>query len=86
MSDRASSSELKPCPFCGFTEPEINTSETDRGPRFYNVYCPVCKARTKEFASSESAAKHVWNRRASSLDGDGSEPLIPDPATPAPTR
>ena len=50
--------ELKPCPFCGSTELDIDINNANN----YFVYCLNCGASGRDERKFEKA-KEVWNRR-----------------------
>jgi Lar family restriction alleviation protein len=50
--------DLKPCPFCGSTELDIDINDADN----YFVYCLNCGASGRDERKLEKA-KEVWNRR-----------------------
>ena len=54
--------ELKPCPFCGGEEIEV---EHDTQGAFW-CYCPACWSRTGTYdqADGYTLAIEAWNRRA----------------------
>lgn len=58
------SSELKPCPFCGWPKPVRYGAE---------VECPQCMALVKSGISTYDAIEK-WNRR----DGQGTCHVVPD--------
>ena len=61
---------LKPCPFCGYKEPEMvsETTTVKFGPIhnyiLYHVKCPNCLVETKKYTVSQIEARNLWNRRA----------------------
>lgn len=52
---------LKPCPFCGHTEPEVTEPSSSRLAVF--VFCPKCQSSGPPGAS-ETLAQMQWNCRA----------------------
>lgn len=55
--------KLKPCPFCGSTDPLIVTFSTfGSDEKEYGFYCWNCKTKGPHAPSEELAAK-AWNRR-----------------------
>ena len=55
---------LKPCPFCGGTDAEVDAHKTFTGDVFWSVGCPDCGV-WNECASSKEEAVALWNRRIS---------------------
>lgn len=49
--------ELKPCPFCGYS----NIRLTNWG--LYRCWCPNCKAQASDEITAKEA-KEAWERRA----------------------
>jgi len=58
--------KLKPCPFCGSEELEMQLDIIDK----YAVVCLGCGACGRDEATKEKAAAS-WNRRYGSEDDDG---------------
>lgn len=55
--------KLKPCPFCGSTDPFIFTCQTLGSNGIgYGFYCWNCKTKGPQTPSEELAAE-AWNRR-----------------------
>ena len=53
----ATTTELKPCPFCG------GAAELYSAWYFRDVYCTVCGARTHLVHKTDDDAIAAWNRR-----------------------
>ena len=56
--------ELKPCPFCGNIDIELNSkilmhSDCER----FWIECPDCQISTRYFETNEDALR-MWNKRA----------------------
>ena len=55
--------KLKPCPFCGSTDPFMFTCSTlGSDETRYGFYCWNCKTKGPQ-APSEKLAAEAWNRR-----------------------
>ena len=54
--------ELKPCPFCGAEDPDIETEEF-KGFIYTRVSCWLCNVSTDAYLFEERAIE-AWNRRA----------------------
>ena len=70
---------LKPCPFCGYKEPEMvrENIPIQFGPirnyiRYY-VKCPRCLVEMKKYSDSSIEARNLWNRRVTN------EPIFENP-------
>lgn len=61
--------KLKPCPFCGSTDPFMFTCSTcGSDEKRYGFYCRLCKTKGPQAPSEELAAK-AWNRRSMTAMG-----------------
>lgn len=55
--------ELKPCPFCGMTAPEISSCDPETGDFRKGVYCPNCGGGIYPYKRSKEEAISLWNTR-----------------------
>ncbi|MEN5207987.1 Lar family restriction alleviation protein [Stenotrophomonas terrae] len=58
MDDQQRARELKPCPFCGSADSEMQQAQAE-----HYVQCLECEASTA-LLSSRREARELWNRRA----------------------
>ena len=55
--------ELKPCPFCGYTEIEMESRDGTEYYYKFRAYCPKCGTK-QPWEHYEAVAASNWNGRA----------------------
>src|SRR5688500_7047112 len=61
MSNSRDIEQLKPCPFCGVSEPTIDRNAWPKQPEFYFIECRDCPAAMED--ETKAAVIAAWNTR-----------------------